>query len=66
MKSSGQRGDRTMVTSRHESPEGLIARFYTWLDERRYEDMLTLLDPQIVWHRQGAALNGHDKVLVAL
>lgn len=36
------------------------------LDERRYEDLLTLMTPDAVWHRQGKRLEGHGQILEAL
>ena len=44
----------------------LTHRFFYYLDERRYEDLIGLMQPDAVWHRQGRALRGLDAVRAAL
>lgn len=41
-------------------------RFYYYLDERRYEDLVDLFRPEALWHRQGKILNGRAQMLAAL
>ncbi|MBC7802554.1 MAG: nuclear transport factor 2 family protein [Candidatus Parcubacteria bacterium] len=41
-------------------------RFYYYLEERRYKDLVSLMRADGVWHRQGKALKGHAQVLEAL
>lgn len=41
-------------------------RFFRYLDERRYDDLVSLLASQAVWHRQGRVLTGPQQVLTAL
>lgn len=41
-------------------------RFYYYLDERRYKDLVGLMRPDGVWHRQGKILAGHTQVLAAM
>ncbi|MGE0799162.1 MAG: nuclear transport factor 2 family protein [Lautropia sp.] len=41
-------------------------RFYWCLDEFRYQELVSLMEPEAVWHRQGKVLRGHAQVLAAL
>ena len=41
-------------------------RFYYYLDERRYADLVSLMREDCVWHRQGKVLKGHGMVMEAL
>lgn len=49
-----------------EGPVEVLHRFYYWLDERRYEDMATLMCEEGVWLRQGRELRGPRQLLEAL
>jgi hypothetical protein len=40
--------------------------FFHCLDERRYDDLLALMRPDAVWHRQGKRLAGHAQIRAAL
>ena len=44
----------------------LTHRFYYYLDEWRYTDLVALMREDGVWHRQGKVLKGHAQVLAAL
>ena len=44
----------------------LTYRFFYYLDERRYADLLALMNPDAVWDRQGKRLRGHKEILAAL
>lgn len=44
----------------------LVHRFYYYLDERRYQDLVDMMRPDAIWHRQGKVLRGHDQALAAL
>jgi hypothetical protein len=44
----------------------LTHRFYYYLDEFRYRDLVGLMRKDTVWHRQGKVLKGHKQVLAAL
>jgi hypothetical protein len=41
-------------------------RFYYYLDERRYEDLVALMREDCVWHRQGKVLKGRGMVMEAM
>ncbi len=41
-------------------------RFYWYLDEFRYQDMIDMMREDGVWHRQGKVLRGREQVLEAL
>jgi hypothetical protein len=41
-------------------------RFFWCLDEFRYEELVSLMEPEATWHRQGKVLRGHAQVLAAL
>ncbi|CAN5512913.1 hypothetical protein BH09PSE5_BH09PSE5_20200 [soil metagenome] len=44
----------------------LSNRFFHCMDEQRYSDMLAMMVPDAVWHRQGKRLAGHDQIRAAL
>ncbi len=44
----------------------LTHRFYYYLDERRYADLVAMMKPDAVWHRQGKHPKGHREILAAL
>jgi hypothetical protein len=44
----------------------LTHRFYYYLDESRYEDLVATFREDGVWHRQGKALKGHAQVRAAM
>jgi hypothetical protein len=44
----------------------LTYRFFYCLDERRFADLLAMMKPDAVWHRQGKHLRGHDEILAEL
>lgn len=44
----------------------LTHRFYYYLDEMRYKDLVALMREDGVWHRQGKVLKGHAQVLSAM
>ena len=48
------------------TPEQTILAMFDHLDERRYDELLALMTPQAVWHRQGKRLRGHAQILAAL
>lgn len=41
-------------------------RFYYYLDEMRYDDLVGLMREDGVWHRQGKVLKGRAQVLAAM
>ena len=41
-------------------------RFFYCLDEGRYGELLALMSPEAVWHRQGRILRGHPQIRAAL
>jgi hypothetical protein len=44
----------------------LTHRFYYYLDENRYADLVATFREDGVWHRQGKALKGHAQILDAM
>jgi SnoaL-like domain len=44
----------------------LTHRFYWYLDEMRYADLVAVMREDAVWHRQGKVLKGHAQVLAAM
>ncbi len=44
----------------------LTYRFFYYLDERRFADLLRMMKPDAVWHRQGKHLEGHVEILAEL
>ncbi|MFM0284489.1 nuclear transport factor 2 family protein [Paraburkholderia sediminicola] len=44
----------------------LVNRFFVCLDDRRYADLAGLFAASGVWHRQGVALEGPEKICEAL
>ncbi len=52
--------------STFESLVQITHRFFWCLDEFRYQDILSMMLPDAVWHRQGRALQGHAQILAAL
>jgi hypothetical protein len=44
----------------------LIHRFYYYLDESRYDDLVAAFRADGVWHRQGKALKGHAQIMAAM
>ncbi|MET4579211.1 hypothetical protein [Ottowia thiooxydans] len=50
----------------NDSPSQRLSRFYFCLDERKYTEMLELMDIDSIWHRQGKILRGHEQILQAL
>ena len=53
-------------TDQQMTPEQTILAMFDHLDERRYDELLSLMTPQAVWHRQGKRLQGHAQILAAL
>jgi hypothetical protein len=49
-----------------ESCRDAICRFFYYLDEWRYDDMLRLMTKDAIWIRQGETLNGQTAVRLAL
>lgn len=41
-------------------------RFFYYLDERRYKDLIDLMRVDCVWYRQGKVLTGHPQVMAAM
>jgi hypothetical protein len=41
-------------------------RFFYCLDEGQYDELLALMSPEAVWHRQGKILRGHPQIRAAL
>lgn len=54
------------MTSAYSELQQITHRFYYYLDEQRYEDLVALMRPDARWHRQGKILEGHAAVLAAL
>ncbi|WP_036596835.1 hypothetical protein [Ottowia thiooxydans] len=52
--------------ARDDTPSQRLSRFYFWLDERKYTEMLELLELDSIWHRQGKILKGRAQILEAL
>jgi hypothetical protein len=50
----------------HESCRDAICRFFYYLDEWRYEDMMRLMSVDAVWVRQGETLCGEAAIRAAL
>ena len=48
------------------TPEQTVLAFFDHLDERRYEELLSLMAADAVWHRQGKRLQGHAQIRAAL
>ena len=48
------------------TPEQTVLAFFDHLDERRYGELLSLMAPDAVWHRQGKVLQGHAQIRSAL
>lgn len=44
----------------------LTYRFFHYLDEHRFADLLGMMKPDAVWHRQGKHLRGHGEILAEL
>lgn len=44
----------------------LLHRFFHCLDQSRYEQLISLFEPDAVWNRQGVELRGHDEIRLAL
>lgn len=44
----------------------ILVRFFNEFDAWRYREMVKLLAPDGVWHRQGRALKGADAILAVL
>ena len=44
----------------------LTYRFFNYLDERRYADLVGMMKADAVWHRQGKHLRGHKEILAEL
>jgi len=44
----------------------LTYRFFYYLDERRFADLLRMMKPDAIWNRQGKHLRGHDEILAEL
>jgi hypothetical protein len=54
------------MTSSFSDLQQLVHRFYYYLDERRYQDLVDLMRRDAVWHRQGKILRGREEVMAAL
>jgi SnoaL-like domain len=54
------------MASTYEDLQQITHRFFYFLDERRYEDLLALMREDAVWHRQGKVLKGRAAILAAL
>jgi len=54
------------MTSAYSELQQITHRFYYYLDEQRYEDLVALMRPDARWHRQGKILEGQAAVLAAL
>jgi len=50
----------------YESLVQVTHRFFYFLDEFRYDDLVALMTEDAVWHRQGKVLRGREQVLAAL
>ena len=50
----------------YESLVQMTHRFFWYLDEFRYEDLIAMMREDAVWHRQGRALAGHAQIRAAL
>ena len=44
----------------------LTYRFFYFLDEHRFADLLGMMKADAVWHRQGKHLRGHGDILAEL
>jgi len=44
----------------------LTHRFFWYLDEFRYQDLVDTMEPEARWHRQGKVLRGREEALAAL
>ncbi|MFM0045590.1 nuclear transport factor 2 family protein [Paraburkholderia sediminicola] len=44
----------------------LLNRFFVYLDDRKYDELIRLFAANGVWHRQGVTLEGPAKILDAL
>jgi hypothetical protein len=54
------------MTAMFEDLQQLTHRFYYYLDENRYADLVATFRDDGVWHRQGKALKGHAQILAAM
>jgi hypothetical protein len=54
------------MTAMFEQLQQLTHRFYYYLDENRYADLVAAFRDDGVWHRQGKALKGHAQILAAM
>ncbi len=54
------------MTSPYAELQQLTHRFYYYLDERRYQDLVDTMRTDVTWHRQGKILRGHAQVMAAL
>ncbi|CAN5738968.1 hypothetical protein BH09PSE5_BH09PSE5_00590 [soil metagenome] len=56
------------MTTSHQELQCLstLTRFYRCLDGFRYQDMMALMAPGAVWHRQGEVLTSPDAMIAAL
>ncbi len=55
-----------MTTAPYAELVQITHRFYYYLDEWRYNDLVALMREDGVWHRQGKILKGRAQVLAAL
>jgi hypothetical protein len=53
-------------TSVYETLTQLTNRFFWYLDEFRYEELVALMHEDATWHRQGKVLGGRAQILAAL
>ncbi len=44
----------------------LTYRFFYYLDEKRFDDLLAMMKPDALWHRHGKHLHGHAEILAEL
>jgi hypothetical protein len=54
------------MSSAFEELQQLTHRFYYYLDESRYPDLVAAFREDGIWHRQGKALKGHAQVRAAM
>lgn len=54
------------ATSTFEALLQTTHRFFWYLDEFRYDDLVALMLPEATWHRQGKILAGHAQIRAAL
>lgn len=58
--------DRNMLPAAQAELTQLLNEFFYHLDEFQYEELVALMAPGALWHRQGKALRGAEESLAAL